>query len=118
MSIETRLNADGIDRAEARIGLATRVGAMAFTLWRAYRGRRALRTLIEADDRMLRDIGVTRDDVRWALDAPATQDPTTYLRLRAVSRRAAERSELREAAAARTQAPAAIEPTPTRATCG
>jgi len=110
MSIETRLSEDTIHRAAPRAGLTARLATAALGLWRAYRGRRALHTLIEADDRMLRDIGVTRDDVRWALDAPTSQDPTAYLRLRAVSRRAAEREELRQAVDARTQAVAATTP--------
>tara|TARA_R110002020_G_scaffold50844_11_gene144001 strand:- start:7679 stop:8026 length:348 start_codon:yes stop_codon:yes gene_type:complete len=101
MSSETRISAEfATDSRKA--GLAARVGTALAGLLRAYRGRRSLRTLIEADDRMLRDIGVTRDDVRWALQAPAGQDPSSLLRIRAVSRRAADRSALHAAAAKRT----------------
>ncbi|MEW5424658.1 DUF1127 domain-containing protein [Amorphus sp. 3PC139-8] len=80
-------------------GLLARTGAAAAAFYKAYRGRRALCTLIEADERMLHDIGVTRDDVRWALDTRLPQDPSAYLRLRAVTRRAEERARARKAVA-------------------
>ena len=37
-----------------------------------WRARRALLKLQDFDDNMLRDIGVTRDDVRWAVGQPLT----------------------------------------------
>ncbi|MGX1308601.1 uncharacterized protein YjiS (DUF1127 family) [Amorphus suaedae] len=104
MSSESSISAEIEARNDHRMGMAARVGKTLSAMVRAYRGRRSLRTLIDADDRMLRDIGVTRDDVRWALQAPAGQDPSSLLRIRAVSRRAAERSELHAKAAARAAA--------------
>lgn len=101
MSSESSMSAEAEARNDHRMGLAARIGGTLSAMVRAYRGRRSLRTLIDADDRMLRDIGVTRDDVRWALEAPAGQDPSSLLRIRAVSRRAAERAEFDAAAAAR-----------------
>ena len=37
--------------------------------------RQALRTLLEADDRLLQDIGVTRGEVLHALQLPLWKDP-------------------------------------------
>jgi uncharacterized protein YjiS (DUF1127 family) len=45
------------------------MAARRFTVWRAARARRAaLRELLEFDDERLRDIGLTRDDLRRAKD--------------------------------------------------
>lgn len=100
MSSETRISTE-IEARGGQVGMTARVGKAVVRMWKTYRARRALRTLIDVDDRMLRDIGVTRDDVRWALRASTGQDPSALLRIRAVSRRAAERSELHAAAAER-----------------
>ena len=117
MSSETRMSPEIGARNAHRIAMTMRIGNVLAGLLRAYRGRRALRTLIDADDRMLRDIGVTRDDVRWALEAPAGQDPTALLRIRAVSRRATERSELHVAAAARATEASDADGSPDYAAC-
>lgn len=46
---------------------------------RAFAGRRMLNELARADDRMLRDIGLTRSDLRDAAAAPLYRDPTEVL---------------------------------------
>lgn len=56
-----------------------RLLASAGRLWRAWRNRRSVETLLYADDRMLADIGVTRSDVLGALSAPLHDDPSTIL---------------------------------------
>lgn len=48
-------------------------------LERAAAGRRALRQLAEADDRMLKDIGLDRSDLRNANAEPLFSDPTELL---------------------------------------
>jgi uncharacterized protein YjiS (DUF1127 family) len=48
-------------------------------LERAAAGRRALRQLAEADDRMLKDIGLDRSDLRNATAEPLYRDPTSLL---------------------------------------
>lgn len=48
-------------------------------LWRAWEDRRQVRMLLEADDRMLADIGLTRQDVTGALSAPVGEDASRYL---------------------------------------
>ncbi len=46
---------------------------------RAYAGRRMLNDLARADDRMLRDIGLNRSDLRDAAAEPLYRDPTEVL---------------------------------------
>jgi uncharacterized protein YjiS (DUF1127 family) len=48
--------------------------------------RRAAKQLMEWDARSLKDIGLTRDQVRGALSLPLTEDPTTLLSLIAAGR--------------------------------
>ncbi len=43
--------------------------------------RRAARELLEWDDRALKDLGLTRSDVRGALALPLSEDPTLALSL-------------------------------------
>jgi len=45
----------------------------------AIENRRAVRSLAQYDDAMLRDIGLTRSDVYAALDQPLLRDPTAHL---------------------------------------
>jgi uncharacterized protein YjiS (DUF1127 family) len=53
-------------------------------LFHAWSNRRKVSKLGEFDDHMLADIGLTREDVRWALNQPFTYDPTITLRWRAL----------------------------------
>jgi uncharacterized protein YjiS (DUF1127 family) len=53
------------------------------------RNRRAVMTLLDWDDRALRDIGLTRGDVRLALGMPFREDPSARLQEWALERRAA-----------------------------
>jgi hypothetical protein len=46
---------------------------------RAVAGRRALRNLASFDDRMLKDIGLSRSDLRNAAAEPIYRDPTAIL---------------------------------------
>ena len=57
----------------------------------AWVNRRRLMPLLELDDRMLQDIGVTRFDVSAALAAPAGQDPSQRLAALSNERRGARR---------------------------
>jgi uncharacterized protein YjiS (DUF1127 family) len=63
-------------------------------LWRAARNRRSVVRLLEWDDHMLRDIGLTPGDIRAALSSPIGDDPS--YRLGAISR---ERHRVFDAAA-------------------
>jgi uncharacterized protein YjiS (DUF1127 family) len=46
---------------------------------RAYEGRQVLRQLARSDDRMLKDIGLDRSDLRNAASEPLYRDPTVLL---------------------------------------
>ncbi len=61
-------------------------------LWDAARNRRSVARLLEWDDHMLRDIGLTTGDVRSALAAPTGHDPSSHLHAMALERRMASRA--------------------------
>ena len=56
--------------------------------YRAWSGRHKLTSLLDLDDHMLADVGVTREDVRWALELPFSHDPALALQQRALRNRA------------------------------
>lgn len=56
-------------------------------LFRNWMARRAVLRLLEHDDHLLRDIGVTRDDVRWAAGVPLTMNAALALEERSFKRR-------------------------------
>ena len=62
---------------------------------RAIARRRLIAELGEFDDKMLRDIGLTRADLRDASAGPFWQDPTNVLVVRSVERRASRRHAAR-----------------------
>lgn len=64
--------------------------------WKALRNRRRVGSMLEFDDHMLRDIGLTRCDVAASLSGPLLEDPSTRLRVLAVERRAGQRAQARE----------------------
>ena len=76
---------------------AARVAAV----WLAAKNRRSVNRLLEWDDRMLRDIGLTQNDVRSALAGGASDDPSSRLQLFSSERRAAIRATRREASVVR-----------------
>jgi uncharacterized protein YjiS (DUF1127 family) len=55
------------------------VARVADGIGRAYAGRRVLRQLARSDDRMLKDIGLDRSDLRSAAAEPLYRDPTELL---------------------------------------
>lgn len=64
--------------------------------FRAWRNQRAVASLLDLDDRMLRDIGLTRHDVTSALAGRRTEDPSMRLANRAGERRMARLAAGRE----------------------
>jgi uncharacterized protein YjiS (DUF1127 family) len=56
-------------------------------LWRHVKARRRVNRLGDLDDHMLRDIGVTRDEVQWAAGLPLTVNAALALEERAFQRR-------------------------------
>ena len=63
---------------------------------RAARNRRSVAKLLEWDERMLRDIGLTPGDVQAAMALRASEDPSRKLDALSAERRAAIRAEARE----------------------
>jgi uncharacterized protein YjiS (DUF1127 family) len=55
-------------------------------LWRNWQARRQVASLETYDDYMLRDIGVTRDEVQWAAGLPLTINAALALEERAFHR--------------------------------
>ena len=53
--------------------------AAIYRAWRGWRNRAPVMALMELDDRMLSDIGLTRNDVTSSLAAPLTQDPSARM---------------------------------------
>ena len=56
--------------------------------WTAGMRRRKLASLLDLDDHMLADVGVTREDLKWVLDLPFSHDPGLELQRRALRNRA------------------------------
>ncbi|MBN8996804.1 MAG: DUF1127 domain-containing protein [Rhizobiales bacterium] len=63
---------------------------------RAARNRRSVAKLLEWDERMLRDIGLTPGDVHAAMALRVSEDPSRKLDALSAERRAAIRAEARE----------------------
>ena len=63
---------------------------------RAARNRRSVAKLLEWDERMLRDIGLTTGDVHAAMALRVSEDPSQRLEALSAERRAAIRAEARE----------------------
>ena len=59
---------------------------------RNWKAKRRVAVLADFDDYMLRDIGITRDEVQWAAGLPLTVNAALALEERAFSRRHGDRS--------------------------
>jgi uncharacterized protein YjiS (DUF1127 family) len=71
--------------------IANRLIVKTWKLWRAWMARRQVMGLLEADDHMLRDIGLTRADVIGSLEARMDADPSRHL-VRARAERMSDRA--------------------------
>ena len=83
---------------EKLLELAAAVPGWLAGVWRSAHNRRSVAKLLEWDDRMLRDIGLTRGDVCAAMAVPAGKDPSNHLGELSSERRQALRAEARERA--------------------
>lgn len=81
----------------AAVGLAGKCLRVADSIGRVIERRQVMAELAHLDDHMLRDIGVTRADLRDAAASPMLTDPTQVLVQRASERRAHARRLAREA---------------------
>ena len=80
-----------------RLRLAVEAGfARLAAVWGAARNRRSIARLLEWDDHMLRDIGLTPGDVRSALATPLGDDPSLRLGSLSLERRRAVRAVAKE----------------------
>ena len=68
------------------------------TVAQRFRNRRAVVTLLDWDDRALRDIGLTRADVQLSLALPLTDDPSQRLMYWTAERRDARHKRQRDLA--------------------
>jgi uncharacterized protein YjiS (DUF1127 family) len=85
--------------APARARKAFRVVVLAqavATMWTTWRRRREVGNLLQMDDWMLRDIGLSRGDVHDAMADRLTFDPSSRLASTAARHIAAERSRMRD----------------------
>jgi len=99
--------------------VATTVFDFAKATLRAVINRRSVNVLAEMDDRMLRDIGLTRGDVDSALAQPWHKDPSRMLTVRRIENRVRRASgppavakrdvEREQGGRARTEVPAACD---------
>ena len=78
--------------------LAIAAAGRAAGFFRAVKNRRSIARLLEWDDRMLRDIGLTRGDVHSVMATPVSEDPSQRLGALAGERRAAIRAQALERA--------------------
>lgn len=69
--------------------------SMVNKLARAIEHRRVVRQMLQFDDYLLRDVGLTRSDLCDAASEPIWNDPSHVLVSRAVERRAANRLKAR-----------------------
>src|SRR5579859_2629199 len=87
---------------ERLIRVAFTISTWVANAWRSAQNRRSVAKLLEWDERMLRDIGLTRGDVCSVMALPGGQDPSYRLSELSGERRAALRAEARERAALTT----------------
>ncbi|MEM1048844.1 MAG: DUF1127 domain-containing protein [Pseudomonadota bacterium] len=92
MATLTRFVPTGPASASAFRVLGNAIVTLVKAVARWYTNRRQTRLLLEMDDRMLSDIGLTRGDVRAALRTAGTIPPLERLRLIAVEKRATARA--------------------------
>jgi len=77
------------DYAMSRAEAAEAIGSpsLLLTLIRNWRARRSVRRLETLDDYLLRDIGVTREELQWAAGLPLSVNAALELEERATRRR-------------------------------
>jgi uncharacterized protein YjiS (DUF1127 family) len=71
----------------AESGMLQEILHAAQRTFRAWRNRQRIASLSDFDDHILSDMGLTRGDVRQALDVPFTHDPASELQRLALRNR-------------------------------
>ncbi len=67
------------DYALNRAMAADSIGTSLISLFRNWRERRQMAKLETCEDHILRGLGITRDDIRWAMRLPLGQNPALAL---------------------------------------
>ncbi len=57
-----------------------------FNRWTFWLNRMLLRRLLSLNDKVLNDMGLTREDVAWACELPICRDAAVHMRKRADAR--------------------------------
>lgn len=70
--------------------VALSVARSVTSMFRFWSYRRSMTELVTLDDHMLKDIGITRGDVRQGILQPYSDDPTTRLRIQAMERQSSD----------------------------
>ena len=73
-------------QSRSEVGVLHVILEKAYEILVAWKHRRQVATLADFDDHILEDIGLTRSDVREALDLPFSHDPGRELQFRATRR--------------------------------
>jgi uncharacterized protein YjiS (DUF1127 family) len=93
----TLLTTSAAPRLVERLGMQFHAVFRMIKNWRvAVRNRREVAMLLEADNSVLRDLGLTRLDVAAAMSEPVWRDPSARLLIWSVERRASARVMARE----------------------
>jgi len=74
------------DYAMNRAAASESLGSALVTLYHNWQARRAMARLADCNDHLLKDIGVTRDDIDWVRHLPLSENPRLALEDRAFRR--------------------------------
>ncbi|MCX5495495.1 DUF1127 domain-containing protein [Kaistia dalseonensis] len=93
---ETFSTSTRVRRGRTILTIVAAVAAPVTARVRAWKNRRSVARLLEWDDRMLSDIGLTQGDVYCAMSARADEDPSVQLSMLALERRFAHQAQMRD----------------------
>ena len=83
-------------RARTILAVAAAAGHAVAARIRVWKNRRDVARLLQWDDRMLSDIGLTQGDVYCAMAARVDEDPSVQLSMLAMERRFAHQAQIRD----------------------
>lgn len=95
-TFETFSSESRTPRTRSIITIVTTCAAALANRVRVWKSRRQVARLLEWDDHMLRDIGLTQGDVYCAMAAHVDDDPSVHLSMLAMERRFAHQAQVRD----------------------
>lgn len=95
-TFETFSTSTAASRGRTIIMIAANVAGPIVARLRVWKNRRSVARLLEWDDRMLSDIGLTQGDVYCAMAARQAEDPSVQLSMLALERRFAHQAQTRD----------------------